>query len=193
VTVLPVPSCVYQVPDLSVNCNCNAEAYTTTIPNVLAPGSMVQICVFTITEDMYGLGVRLGFYLQAFCNRVATILLVDGGVTGRSASATLAFGILVAFQLGLGTSSLSLEAPVFIALTSMISLPLLLEPALDKFRCERPENQGSLLLLGLIELIALMTTVGGFMQGWDRGPSHTREGIASGVDFRVKSLQKRSS
>ena len=149
---------------------CFVGVYMTTIENTLDPGSMIEICVYAITGDMYGLGVRLGFYLQALSNILAAALLIHGARECRTNSAVLAFGTVVAFVLGLGETSVALEAPVLLALVSILALPLLLQPVLDWKWKEAPSSLSSLLVLMIIYCVAVSSTLWGFFHGWYRGP-----------------------
>jgi hypothetical protein len=61
-------------------------------------GTISGICIYTVTGDMYGLGVRLGFYLQSATGIIATVFIPDEGEQGRANSAILCFALLIAFS-----------------------------------------------------------------------------------------------
>ena len=161
-------------PSPTVNITSSPPTGTHTVPlNDGAPGTYVVTvteCGYNITGDMYGLGVRLGFYLQAASNVMTTAFVVNGANDGRSNSACLGFGILVAFGLGVSESLLSLEEPVFVALMAIVSLPLIVQPIFD-WSCEGSiAIHGSWLALGAVFSAAMCMSLYGLYHGWDRGP-----------------------
>ena len=97
----------------------------TTLPNgtTIVPG----YCEYSATGDMYGLGVRLGFYVQSACTIIACVILPRGGRDNRANSIILSFALTVAFFIGIRdrTNQMVLEVQLFIPLVTMICLPLL--------------------------------------------------------------------
>jgi len=149
--------------------SCSTLISTSYVPITTSTAIPVSVCVYNLTSDMYGLGVRLGFYLQAISNFLSAALLNHGVVDlGRDTSASLAFGILVAFLLGITESSLALEAQVFVALISIVCLPLLIQPILNWSWTESIASQGSLFVLYIIYIITMSTSVWGVLHGWIR-------------------------
>lgn len=163
-------------------------SYVTTIVPTINPSVPVAICIYTITGDMYGLGVRIGFYLQAASNFIAAALLPRGIKEGRTTSAILVFGLVTAFELGIGESSLALESPVIVALMSMLTLPLLMQPALDWSWKEQAAKQSSLLVISALYIAATGSSIWGVIHGWNRGS--TECDILSGISGRSALSQR---
>lgn len=124
-------------------------------------------CEYIITSDMYGIGVRIGFYLQGVSN-IFGLRPFHKDPDGRSITASLCFGLLVAFWLGIETTSISLEGPVFVALITAVSLPIIIHPVLfDHPRSSR--SSGSLLAVSALYSAAIMSVLFGSINGWYRG------------------------
>jgi hypothetical protein len=87
-------------------------------------------CTYVLLGDMYGTGVRLGYYLQSL-STILSMLFSRGSDLGgvRGTTATMSLALTIAFVTGaLSGSSLALEIPIFLAIATCISLPTLLQP-----------------------------------------------------------------
>ena len=116
---------------------------------------------------MYGLGVRLGFYLQSASNILATVFLVDGDENGRANSAILCFALLIAFGFSIPNDPMALEVPIFIALITLISLPPLSLPIFRRHQYEGNfKSYGSLLALALVYVTACGSCIWGDQHEW---------------------------
>ena len=117
---------------------------------------------------MYGVGVRIGFYVQAACCILATIILELGVQFGRANSAIICFALLVAFGFGIldPVSQRQLEVQVFLSLVTAVSLPTL---TLISFQWrnfhESPKRLGSMLALAIIFLACCVISVWSEAQG----------------------------
>src|SRR5271170_152706 len=98
-------------------------------PTTLSNGTTIVpgYCAYSATGDMYGLGVRLGFYVQSACTIVASVILLRGGRDSRANSIIMSFALTVAFGLGIldRLNQMTLEVQMFMPLVTMICLPLL--------------------------------------------------------------------
>ena len=101
----------------------------------------------------------MGFYLQAFSNILPQSHEEN---SGRANSASLSFGLLVAFWLGIDITSLALEAPVLVALITSVSLPAIVHSASHA-------SVGSLLAVTILYAAGMMSVLFGGINGWYRG------------------------
>ena len=140
------------------------------IPADPLPGTNSTVfgfCEYDLSTDMYGVGVRLGFYLQSACIIIANPFLLQNADLGRASGGLMTFALLVAFGIGVGSDDtlLQLEAPIFISLVTVVSLPVLLlivcrwiHPA------ESVHSQGTMVALASIFLASCITATWGVAQ-----------------------------
>ena len=139
---------------------------TTTFAN----GSVTSVLyIYEITGDMYGLGIRISYYVQSACNIIACIV-VERGVAelGRSNSAIMALALTVAFGLGIRdpNNRMALEVQLFVALITMISLPILLAVLIQwKKSQQNLTAHGSIIALASIFLTSSGIALWGELNG----------------------------
>ena len=124
------------------------------------------ICIYEITTDMYGLGVRIGFYIQAIVNITATVVIANGWKYGRLNTSIMAFALLLVFGMGVRMSSLALEAPLFLALISIVSLPALLEMMFRRTVRRNRNFHGVYLTLAAIYVVSFAICLWGVRASW---------------------------
>jgi hypothetical protein len=94
------------------------------------PGTNITFigeCIYNVTGDMYGLGVRIGFYLQSASCIVSNAFVVRGNELNRGTNAIMTLPLTVAYGLGFldQANILPLEVQMFISLVAMVALPCL--------------------------------------------------------------------
>jgi hypothetical protein len=138
---------------------------------------------------MYGLGIRLGFYVQAACCIIASIILDGGAQFGRANSALISFALLVAFGIGIPDpeSVRQLEVQIFLSLVTLVCLPTL---SLMVFQWrdshETSNTLGSMFALAISFLVSSVMSVWAEAQGPYNGPCQLLSGLG-GHSIKTKS------
>jgi hypothetical protein len=139
-------------------------------PNVSPATDTPSHCVYKGSAGMWGVGVRCGFYMQAFSNLFALSVAVDGATIIRVATAILSISFLSGFVLGINRSALALEAPVSCALISIVTLPLLVQSVLCWSWKEKIVSQLAMFVICVTYIGVMMSSLLGSVYEWDHVP-----------------------
>ena len=165
-----------------------------TQPSTEAPSAATKInsppiqCIYNATADMYGLGVRTGFYIQSFFNILGGLIPHSSGF-GRGTSAVMTFALIVAYALGFEDplDEPQLEIQLFLPLVTMISIPLSLLVFLRGHLPQGFYSLGSLVSLSALFVVACILGLVGVARKRYNGPCPLVSGIGA-YDQKSKGL-----
>ena len=155
-----------------------------------ANGSVASYhCVYEITGDMYGLGIRISFYVQSACNIISCIVLNRGVELGKASSVIMTLALAVAFGIGIQDpiNQMVLEVQLFMALITMISLPMLSAVLIQWKKSQQNLGaQGSTIALAVIFVTSCVIALWGEINGRYTGVCKFFSGLAgTSVKARV--------
>lgn len=148
------------------------DATNVAFPTVYGPDNTSESpshCDYQASPGMWGRGSLLAFYMQAVCNSIDVIFLVDH-TASRIATAFVVGPFLLAYLCGFKKSVLALEAPAVSSILTPVIVPLLLQAILCwSWR----ENTESLVALGFISLFYLLDMTSSVLSVhlWDGVPA----------------------
>ena len=149
------------------------------------PSSQQIKCVYNATSDMYGIGVRTGFYIQSGLNILCGMLAFSSDF-GRGTSAVMAFAMTVAYGLGFRDDANlpQLEIQLFLPMVAMLTTPLSLILWVQGAESEQFYSIGSLVMLSSLFMIAaIMGLIAVVLKPYN-GPCPLFSGLG-GYDLRL--------